>query len=85
MCLLVGRSGGLALRLQHLGPEHPEVAITAWGLARRLDEAGDRGKADALREAHVQPLLDADPEALPPPRRRARERIVAAEAGEGDL
>ncbi len=71
----------LAIRLDHLGAGHPEVATTAWSLARRLQDAGQGERARALREEHVAPLLAADPESLPPPARRARQRILDADAG----
>ncbi len=66
----------LALRLASVGPDNPETTLAAWSLAKRLRAAGRADEAAAVLAEHVEPLLAADPAALPPPRQRVRQRIL---------
>ncbi|MBW8312810.1 MAG: serine/threonine-protein kinase [Rhizobium sp.] len=64
-----------AARLATWGEGHPEVAAGALPVVRALRELGERAEADALFAAQIQPLLDAPPESLDPPRRRVADRL----------
>ncbi|KFN48037.1 hypothetical protein N790_06985 [Arenimonas malthae CC-JY-1] len=64
-----------AARLATWGEGHPEVAVGALPVVRALRGLGERAEADALFAAQLQPLLDAPPESLDPPRRRVADRL----------
>jgi non-specific serine/threonine protein kinase/serine/threonine-protein kinase len=71
----------LAWRLAAQGEGDLKTAETAWLLAGALREAGQAAaEADALWEAHVQPLLDAPVESLSPGHRRLADAIRGEQA-----
>lgn len=67
----------LALRLQAGGPLHADTVATAWELLPLRRDAGDEAGAQALRAAHIAPLL-----ALPEDQRDPRQQAVAERIGE---
>jgi len=69
------------LRVEALGPTHPDTLFAAWELVRAERAAGNTAAADALQAGVLAPVLEAEPGSLPPPQRQAAERIRRAMAG----
>lgn len=54
-------------RRRLLGEDHPETLRAVWSLVQAHEDLGRQAEAATLRTRYLQPLLDADPDALSEP------------------